>query len=87
MSKRNPDPYTRSECCGADLVKRWIDRRGAMTSTLIQIRPDGSEDRTCARCKQPYLLPIPYEKCSPKTRDLCTKCIHDLQVEHEGATT
>lgn len=52
-------------------------------STLLRSNPGGSEDRTCGRCGAWYQLPIPYPSCNPLTRDLCTECIHDLQMNHE----
>lgn len=48
-------------------------------SVLIAIRPDGTEERYCGICGEFYLLPIPYQRCSPKIRDLCADCIHALQ--------
>ena len=48
-------------------------------SVLIAIRPDGTEERYCGICGEEYLLPIPYDRCSPKSRDLCTECISAMQ--------
>lgn len=50
-------------------------------SVLIRVKPDGAEERYCGICGEEYLLPIPYDRCSPKSRDLCTECIHALQKE------
>ena len=48
-------------------------------STLIQKREGGSEDRYCGECGEFYQIPLPYEKCSEKTRDLCVECIKRMQ--------
>jgi hypothetical protein len=52
-------------------------------STLIGVRPNGTEERYCGECGTFYLLPIPYDKCNPVTRDLCTECIAKMQREHD----
>ena len=53
-------------------------------SVLIRVKPDGAEERYCGICGEEYLLPIPYDKCSPKSRDLCADCIHALQKGVKG---
>jgi len=53
-------------------------------SVLIKVRENGAEDRVCGECNEAYLLPIPYEKCNPKSRDLCCDCIAKMQRESEG---
>lgn len=32
----------------------------------------------CIKCDSRYTLPLLYEKCNTKTRDLCPNCIIDL---------
>lgn len=51
----------------------------APVSTLIAVRPDGSEDRTCGKCGAEYWLPFPYEKCNVAGRDMCADCLHKEQ--------
>ena len=31
----------------------------------------------CQSCGREYGLPLPYDQCSPKSRDLCFDCLHE----------